>query len=118
MSNKHDVSAVLRKECVLDTLETTDDYGNCKHSKVLPLIKEISIEKDIFFSSLLDVGCGRNPLATWLSRFERGVEPYAYCAIEIDEDIRAELDARGVRSACSFDEIKDQFDLVIATEVL
>lgn len=51
-------------------------------TSLAPLIVEAADAHDLYFDSLLDVGCGGRPLANWFSRYPRAEAPRRYVCIE------------------------------------
>ena len=76
------------------------------HAKILPIIKGIAIEKRMTFSSLLDVGSGLRTHDKWFKKFELSIGPKEYYAVDSDQNIIEQLNAKGISTINPFEEDK------------
>jgi hypothetical protein len=88
-------------------------------SKLVPRIMQLAEDRDLYFDSLLDVGCGLRPLNRWFARYARSEAPRRYIGLDKDDTAVQSLKAQGVLGLPSFNaDFPLASDLVIAADVL
>lgn len=93
--------------------------GVCDSEVLTDLVQETAERYELYFDSLLEVGCGGRPLESWFSRYSRAECPARYVAVDIDPKVLNKLQASRVMA---FPGMKLPFDatsdLVVAANVI
>ena len=98
---------------------STDRIGVCDSESLTDLVQDVAERHELYFDSLLEVGCGGRPLDSWFSRYSRTECPARYVAVDIDPKVLNKLQANRVMA---FPALKLPFDatsdLVVAANVI
>jgi len=88
-------------------------------TKLMPCVLRLAEERDLYFDSLLDVGCGMRPLNRWFTRYDRAEAPRRYVGIDTDGAVVKNLNEQGILGLQNFNaDFSLASDLVIAADVL
>lgn len=102
-----------------ETLDQKSRIGVCDSEVLTDLVQDAAQRHELYFDSLLEVGCGGRPLESWFSRYSRTECPARYVAVEVDPKVLAKLQANRVMA---FPGMKLPFngvsDLVVAANVI
>lgn len=93
--------------------------GFLAERRIHPLLAAFARERDVFFDSCLDVGCGRSRYDQWFERFDRSREGSRYIGLETDPQIISELVGAGVDVRNALEGPGEcRSDLVLCIEVI
>lgn len=102
-----------------DQETAADRIGVTDSEALTDLIQETAAQYELYFDSLLELGCGGRPLESWFSRNARTECPGRYVAVDIDPKVLKKLQSNGVMA---FPGMKLPFDatsdLVVAANVI
>lgn len=72
---------------------SADRIGECVSEVLTDLVQDVAQRHELYFDSLLEVGCGGRPLDSWFSRYSRSECPARYVAVDIDPKVLGKLQA-------------------------
>ena len=96
----------------------TEQFDAIRERRIHGVLRDFARDRDLWFDSCLDVGCGRSRYDQWFARFERSREGGRYTGVESDRLIIEELTAEGVDVRDADDPGDCVSDLSLCVEVI